>query len=651
MMHLRKPVCVLPLVSALVAGGVTTVPGTAAGSTQDNVQVQWLLNFNQQPMEKVQTYLPNPKAGEIAPNGGEIRGVLSKGELSLVRLTSGGGALYLRGGDNGLQFKHALSGPRSQILEAVVAVAPETFGLSGEIISINDQGNTNGNMILRRHWKNLKAAARADDGIYQDLAVSDEVLPTDGRFVHVAVVYDNDKGEMSLHIDGKMKTSMPIRLTSGENEPRRGIGMNNGDPSNGFSGYVDAAAESTFTGPFKPGYFRLAKADKSSPRMSAPKSDVALRLPDRIMDLPKVKAPRYVVHKPRGLDDLTYHHGAIISFWKGRCYVAWHTTKRDELTPPYIGFVSSSADLAKWTPAARYASEEDDRAYIAYGKKRYGIARDEQVIVNTAARALHPTKDRLYIWSNDNLEWGQRQWAGRVFYTEDGERWREIPPEELEVFEKERGLIVRGTSANHHFIPLKDGRWMAPSLEGGLAPTTSDPTLLTGWGGGKIDGSACSDIGEPGGWQGPDGTLHYAARNGFCIWHAHSTDGGKTWTKLVPQPAFSDCPGNKEFGMLPDGTVWYVGNPVPGSRDQLVLALSRDGWNFDEAYLVRWEPMQQLYPAPYKGGVGYQYPSATYHDGKLYVAYSVARDFIEVSVVDVSKMMRKGAVITTRETP
>ena len=103
--------------------------------------------------------------------------------------------------------------------------------------------------------------------------------------------------------------------------------------------------------------------------------------------------------------------------------------------------------------------------------------------------------------------------------------------------------------------------------------------------------------------------------------------------------------------MLPDGAVWYVGNPVPGSRDQLVLALSRDGWNFNEAYLVRWEPMQQLYPAPYKGGVGYQYPSATYHDGKLYVAYSVARDFIEASVVDVSKMMRRGAVTTTRETP
>jgi hypothetical protein len=53
------------------------------------------------------------------------------------------------------------------------------------------------------------------------------------------------------------------------------------------------------------------------------------------------------------------------------------------------------------------------------------------------------------------------------------------------------------------------------------------------------------------------------------------------------------------------------------------------------------EPLEQLFPGSAKGGLGFQYPSATYHDGKLYVAYSVSRDFLEVSVLDLAQVSTK----------
>jgi len=86
--------------------------------------------------------------------------------------------------------------------------------------------------------------------------------------------------------------------------------------------------------------------------------------------------------------------------------------------------------------------------------------------------------------------------------------------------------------------------------------------------------------------------------------------------------------------------VWYLGNPLPHTtRTHLVLATSRDGWHFDRAYLVRWEPWTQRYPAPHKGATpGYEYPAGCCLGGKLYVVYAHARDYIEVAIVELSDL-------------
>lgn len=367
------------------------------------------------------------------------------------------------------------------------------------------------------------------------------------------------------------------------------------------------------------------------------KREISLTIPDKIEELPTLRSTRHKVNLPANPDNLKYHHGPIIHNWKGRFYVAWHATSGGEHSYPYLGLFSSSPDGASWRAADTVASSANDAAYEAYMRALNKDIGPGAVTVSTVPRALYSSGDRLYLWCLGwVLQGDNRWWAGRIFYTEDGTTWTEFTPQSLEDREKNQRLFVRGTSSNHHFIPLADGRWMAASLDSGYAPITSDPTLLTGWNSGTIDKGKCEDVGEPGGWQDKDGVLHYVARYDFNVWHSWSSDGGRNWTTLEPQPGFLDAPGNKEFGKLPDGRIWYVGNPVVGSRDYLVLGISEDGWNFDHTYIVRWEAMRQLYTDQWKGSVGYQYPSATYANGKLYIAYSVARDNIEVSIVDLN---------------
>jgi hypothetical protein len=194
---------------------------------------------------------------------------------------------------------------------------------------------------------------------------------------------------------------------------------------------------------------------------------------------------------------------------------------------------------------------------------------------------------------------------------------------------------------------------MAYGLGPGVAqfPITKDPAGLSRWTLNLIDSGGCPDVGEPGGYEGPDGVLHGTIRCGTRIWHTFSRDGGRIWDTLRLQKYFSDNPGNKEFGLLPDQSVWYVGNPLPGSRMELVLGHSKDGWIFDDNYLVLWEKIKPIWWSEFKSEdrPGREYPGAVYHDGYLYIAYSRTRDYIEVAKVNVSRIINKPSVGIKKE--
>ena len=402
---------------------------------------------------------------------------------------------------------------------------------------------------------------------------------------------------------------------------------------------------------FKVGHTPTIEAKPTPKPPPAPipaEEQVTLSLPKDVMSLPRVASQRYVVHKPLNAKEMTCHHGAIVTPWKDRLYVAWHATQRGEDTPPYVGMIASAPlnDLSRFGKAAP-VTHLDTRNYERYMRQRYKLPENQELIVNSAPRTLHATPDKLYLFTLGNVSskrtylHAQKFDSGRIFWTSDGETWNEIPQEELDKMVGTQGLDgMRDSSSNHDFVTLRDGRLMATALgRGGLwCPLTTDTTGLSGWQGTAIDCSDCDDVGEPGGWEGPDGVLHVTARNGGRIWHSFSRDGGKTWSKLAMQPSFPDSPGNKDFDVLPDGSVLYVGTPIVGTRDQLVVSTSRNGWHFDNTWLLRWEPSIVTYPAPFKCKSGYSYPDAAVAGDRVFLAYSVARDYVEVSEIKLTDL-------------
>jgi hypothetical protein len=141
-----------------------------------------------------------------------------------------------------------------------------------------------------------------------------------------------------------------------------------------------------------------------------------------------------------------------------------------------------------------------------------------------------------------------------------------------------------------------------------------------------------------------------------AIWDSYSTDNGLTFTTLTAQDNFSDGPSNKEFGRLPGGSIFYIGDPAGSNtpqgdnRQYLTLAVSSDGWNFDKAWTVRWEPgwLGNTRESATRANMGYDYPSGYYDPGtnKLYLLYATDdRQRIELSVVDVSQLGLDSSVL------
>ena len=367
--------------------------------------------------------------------------------------------------------------------------------------------------------------------------------------------------------------------------------------------------------------------------------EISLRVPDPIDALPTIASRRHTVHAPAQWNDLTYHHRPLIAAWRDKLFVVWHAAARSKRTPPVVPMVASSSDGVRWSKPTNIAGRCDAR-YVAYTRKRHDLPASSPTSANSTPLALHVTDGCLYVlasaWAGCQ---GKRYWRGRAFFTDDGRQWRAIAPEQLD---RLPGLLIRNHWTSRRFTRLRDGKLMAAcrGRDGLCAPTTADPTGLTGWSGGHIDVSDRPVRIDPSIWRGPDGVLHYAASHLSRLWHSYSRDGGRTWAKLSEQPGFPDNRGGAAFGTLPDGRVWYLGNPLPDAqRCPLVLAVSRDGWRFDQVFRLRWEPFYREFDAPFKGvRPGYEYPDAIVHDGALYVVYSIARERVELTVVDLTKL-------------
>lgn len=109
------------------------------------------------------------------------------------------------------------------------------------------------------------------------------------------------------------------------------------------------------------------------------------------------------------------------------------------------------------------------------------------------------------------------------------------------------------------------------------------------------------------------------------------------WTNVV-KTDIPDSHSRTCAGPLPEKQgVYLVGAQNPRSRDPVTLAISKDGLSFDRHWAVNFGAPPVRYPGHAKG-VGYQYPGAMIHAGRMYVSYSIGKEDIGVSAFDLASV-------------
>lgn len=116
-----------------------------------------------------------------------------------------------------------------------------------------------------------------------------------------------------------------------------------------------------------------------------------------------------------------------------------------------------------------------------------------------------------------------------------------------------------------------------------------------------------------------------------------SRDQGATWTTpvLVNTP---DSRAKQSAGNLPNGTAFMVNNPSGNkARIPLVITLSKDGFVFDRAFLVRSggkDLQPQRFPGKYKRA-GYSHPKSVLWGDFLYIGYATNKEDVELTRIPI----------------
>lgn len=137
-------------------------------------------------------------------------------------------------------------------------------------------------------------------------------------------------------------------------------------------------------------------------------------------------------------------------------------------------------------------------------------------------------------------------------------------------------------------------------------------------------------------YQTDDGVVFMMFRtNTKKLWCSISCNEGESWSKVYPT-GFTDAISKSRFGRLPDGRIFYVGNPFYDAgftRNPLMLCISSDGLNFSEQYVLRNEKDYRMkVDGLFKEG-DFGYPCVITDDRYMYVFYARRKETLEITRV------------------
>ena len=334
------------------------------------------------------------------------------------------------------------------------------------------------------------------------------------------------------------------------------------------------------------------------------------------------------IFRPQSQDE-AYSHCPELAWHAGRYHAMWINHPEGEDLPGQRVLYSSSSDARTWSPAVELYSPPGPLKRRSEGGPMRG------------------TRTKSYAWYKVD---------GRLFAIAGCyDEWR-----------KDLTVIAREVLRSGLFGP-------AFALQGKVqVPTTwpvlsaDDPSIATvaeklwtmyqspltwptqapvGWSQPTVDEV---QLWEPSVYRASDGRLVGLWRpKNFChrMYGGISSDG-RTFASVQPTD-IPDTPSLARTVSLPGGGVLLVGNQVAGefdngdkvrhlSRDPLTVAISRDGYRFEKVYALRSGAPKLRFKGT--GGVGFQYPAAIVHDGKLVVVHTVGKEDVDVAVVSLVEL-------------
>jgi len=339
-----------------------------------------------------------------------------------------------------------------------------------------------------------------------------------------------------------------------------------------------------------------------------------------------VKASRSRVYA--GREGRSYSHHQIICKFRDRYVVSWSNGLIHEDHPGQHVRYSWSRDLRSWEP---------DRVLVAT---------DPASNIVRSNAGMYATDDRLYAYygvceslGNANISTGtmvsKRMWL-EVQETDDLVRWK--GPERLvdEVYLFESPRLTRDGDFLCSAIDTRD--WSRMKVL--LWPKGSDPGAPPRES--LVPPSPDGIMPEQGTWyQADDGELWMYLRDGsysMRLGLTRSCDGGRSWSIPI-RTDFLNSYSRAHAGRLGRGAFYIVGNNYDHflDRSHLMIALSNDGKLFDRQYVIRNEPTTRRYDGRHKEN-GYHYPNSIVDGDRLIIVYSVNKEDIEVSAVDIGAL-------------
>ncbi len=197
--------------------------------------------------------------------------------------------------------------------------------------------------------------------------------------------------------------------------------------------------------------------------------------------------------------------------------------------------------------------------------------------------------------------------------------------------------------------------WSDPAVQctaAAIAETMRNPECTPSWGGNCPQGVDSNRLCEPTVYRTADGKFIVLLRDdnySHRMYMSVSPDG-RSWNPALPTD-IPDSPSLTTNVKLDDGTILLIGNQMAPAfdnpeevthyrRDPLMVSVSPDGYRFEKSFALRCGQQEWRVPPQEvigRGGGG-QYPSAIVHEDVLYVLYSMGKEDIWCSSVEVENV-------------